>query len=280
VRPYLTLVRLFWRQLIRRKSLWIVMAIVAAVLLINYTISARMKEMLEEGVRYDIATRRAAAALETYAQQVREGSVFLVLVVAALVAPPSRRDGTTQFVLTLSVSRRRLALAQFGALAVFILLGTLVVHLGFVVAAHRLGTSRPSEALFAWALLLLPLLVLAAASFSLSLTRPAVVVCLILLGVPYLLLPLLAAFVDSWETVVPQALRLLAARSIDNVKLLFPRLPPLILWPRLALPTPERPPLPAWGLEGLHALGAAAFWVVAGLWAYRRHDFGSRIPTK
>ena len=60
----------------------------------------------------------------------------------------------------------------------------------------------------------------------------------------------------------------------------FPRLTPLVIWPRLALPTPERPPFPAWGLETLHGLAATAFWVVIGLWAYRRHDFGSRIPTK
>ena len=43
---------------------------------------------------------------------------------------------------------------------------------------------------------------------------------------------------------------------------------------------PERPPFPAWGLEAMHVLAATAFWVVAGLWAYRRFDFGSRIPTK
>jgi hypothetical protein len=105
MRQYLTLVRLFWQQLIRRKSLWIVMAVVGVALLVNYTIQSEMKAMLEDGVRYDIATRRAAASLESYAGQIRMGSVFLVLAIAALVAPPARRDGTTQFVLTLSVSR-------------------------------------------------------------------------------------------------------------------------------------------------------------------------------
>jgi hypothetical protein len=138
-----------------------------------------------------------------------------------------------------------------------------------------------SEALFAWPLLLAPLLLVATASFALSLTRPALLVYGILLGVPYLLLPVLEAWVGSWEAShVPLALRLFSARVIDNLDLLFPRWSQLVIWPRIALPTPERPPLPAWGLEATHALAATAFWVVAGLWAYRRHDFGSRLPTK
>jgi hypothetical protein len=281
MRQYLTLMRLFWQQLIRRKSLWIVMAVVGVALLINYAIQSQMKEMLQNGVRYDIATRRAAASLESYAEQIRMGSVVLVLVIAALVAPPARRDGTTQFVLTLSVSRGRLALAQYGALALFIFIGTLVIHAGYMAAAHRVGILRWSEALLAWPLLLVPLLLVAIASFALSLTRPALLVYGILLGVPYLLLPVLEGWVGTWEASdVPLALRLVSARVIDNLDLLFPRWWPLVVWPRLALPTPERPPLPAWGLEALHALAATAFWVVAGLWAYRRHDFGSRLPTK
>jgi hypothetical protein len=280
MRQYLTLVRLFWQQLVRRKSLWIVVAVAGVVLLISIAVQSQLKDMLAEGVRYDIATRQAAASLDSYVDQVRQGGAILVVLVAALVAPPSRKDGTTQFVLTLSVSRLRLAVAQFGALSVFIFLGTLVVHVGYMVTAHRLGLLRPSEALLAWFFLFVPLLLLAAASFSLSLTRPALLVYAILLGVPQILLPLLGAFVGSWETGVPELARLTAGRTIDNVGLLFPNLPQLIIWPRISLPMPERPPFPAWGLEGLHAVAAAAFWVVAGLWAYRRFDFGSRLPTK
>jgi hypothetical protein len=281
MRQYLVLVRLFWQQLIRRKSLWIVMALVGVVLLINGAIQSEMKEMVEQGVRYDIATRRAAASLERYAEQIRQGAIVLALVVGALVAPPSRRDGTTQFVLTLSVSRARLALAQYGALATFILAGTLVVHAGYMAAAYHVGVMRVSEALLAWPSLLAPSLLVAAASFSLSLTRPALLVYGILLGIPYLALPVVEMFVGSWKQQnVFLLVRLFSARWIDNLDLLFPRLAPLVIWPKLALPTPERPPFPAWGLEALHALAATAFWVVIGLWAYRRHDFGSRIPTK
>jgi hypothetical protein len=281
MRQYLTLVYLFWQGLIRRKSLWLVVAVVGVVLLVNYTLQSEMRQMLEEGVRYDIATRRAAQALESYAQQIRQASGFLVLVIAALVAPPARRDGTTQFVLTLSVSRVRMALAQYGALAVFISLAVLVVHAGYMVAAYRLGTLRWSEALLGWPLLLVPLLLVATASFSLSLTRPALLVYGILLGVPYILLPVLEGWVGSWEAAqVPLSLRQSSASVIDNLGLLFPRWGELVIWPRLSLPTPERPPLPSWGLEAIHALSATAFWVATGLWAYRRQDFGSRLPTK
>lgn len=281
MRQYLTLVRLFWQQLIRRKSLWIVIAVVGVALLINYTIQSQMRSMIEAGVRYDIATRRAAQSLENYAEQIRQGAVILVLIIAALVAPPSRRDGTTQFVLTLSVSRWRLALSQYGALAVFLFIGTLVVHAGYMAAAHHLGIMRWAEALLAWPLLLAPLLVVAMASFALSLTRPALLVYGILLGIPYLLLPVLEGWLASWKAEeVPVFLRLYSARVIDNLSLLFPNVAHLVIWPRLVLPTPDRPPFAAWGLETFHALAATGFWVVAGLWAYRRHDFGSRIPTK
>ncbi len=280
MRQYRSLVRLFWQQLIRRKSPWIVVALAGVVLLMNFVIASQLKGMLEEGIRYDIATRRAAAALDSFAGQIRQWSVVLVLIVGALVAPPSRKDGTTQFVLTLSVSRRRLALAQFGALGLFIIVGTLVVHAGFIVAAYRLGVLHVGEAAISWLFLLVPLLVWATASFSLSLTRPALLVYAILLGIPHLLLPLLSAVIGSWSTKVPEIVRLLASRIVDNWGLLFPEVATLIAWPRATLPTPVRPPSPAWSWEALHVLAAIAFWVVIGFWTYRRHDFGSRTPTK
>ena len=281
MRQYATLVRLFWRHLVRRKSLWVVIAIVGVVLLLNGIMQSQMKGMLESGVRYDIATRRAAAALDRYAEQIREGAGVLVLVVAALIAPSSRKDGTTQFVLSLSVSRLRLAAAQFGALTLFVLLGTLVIQVGYSIAAYRLGILQPVEAVFAWISFFALLLVIAATSLALSLTRPALVVYAILLGVPYLLLPLLATFTNDWEsTRVAPGLRLAAARTIENVGLLFPKVESLIVWPKLTWATPPRPPFPSWSLEALHELAVVALWVVVGLWSYRRYDFGSRTPTK
>ena len=280
MRQYRSLVKLFWQQLIRRKSLWVVVALAGVVLLMNFMVASQMKGLLEEGIRYDIATRRAAAALDSYADQIRQWSVVLVLVVGALVAPPSRRDGTSQFVLTLSVSRGRLALAQFGALSLFIVAGTLVVHAGFVTAAYRLGVLQVGEAAISWLFLLVPLLLWATTSFSLSLTRPALLVYAILLGIPHLLLPLLSAFIGSWSTKVPDMVRLLASRIVDNWGLLFPKVATLIIWPRASPTMSVRPPWPAWSWETTHVLAAIAFWVVIGFWAYRRYDFGSRTPTK
>src|SRR5689334_14583091 len=127
LRQYLTLVRLFWLQLIRRKSMWVLVALVGVVLLINTMIASQVKGMLRDGVRYDIATHRAVGFLDFSAGLLRQGALVLAVIVGALVAPGSRKDGTTQFVLTLSVGRLRLALAQFGALALFIVLGTLVI---------------------------------------------------------------------------------------------------------------------------------------------------------
>jgi len=274
------LIWLFWQQLIRRKSLWIVITVAGLAVLMNYAISQQMQEMLEGGVRYDIATRQAIATLDAYAGQIRTGAAFFVLIVAALVAPPARRDGTTQFVLTLSISRLRLACAQFGALTLLVLLGVLIVHAGYFVAAHRLGVMRLEEALLSWVMLLLPLIVVATASFSLSLTRPALVVYAILLGMPYVLFPVLEGAVNEWSTNVPLALRLVSARTIDSVQLLFPFPDALIVWPKLKPILLERPPFPAWRWEILNHLAATALWVIAGLWSYRRHDFGSRTPTK
>ncbi len=91
---YLTLVRVFWQHLIRRKSLWVLIALVGVVMLINAAIQSQMKGMLNQGVRYDIATRRAVAALDAYADQIRQGAVLLVLVVGALVAPASNDTRT------------------------------------------------------------------------------------------------------------------------------------------------------------------------------------------
>lgn len=94
------------------------------------------------------------------------------------------------------------------------------------------------------------------------------------------MLPLLSSFVGTWTTKVPEIARLLASRIVDNWGLLFPKVATLIVWPRTIPPPPARPPWPAWSWEVLHVVAACAFWVAIGFWMYRRHDFGSRTPTK
>ena len=98
-----------------------------------------MKKAIGRGVSFDIVTKQAASALQAFAGQIRSYSVFLILIVSALVAPASRKDGTTQFVLTLSVNRLRLALSQYTALSVLVLATVIIVHIGYVIAARKLG---------------------------------------------------------------------------------------------------------------------------------------------
>jgi hypothetical protein len=281
MRQYATLVRLFWRHLVRRKSLWVVIAIVGVVVLLNGIMQSQMKGMLESGVRYDIATRRAAAALDAYAEQIRGGAVMLVLVVAALIAPSSRKDGTTQFVLR---PVREPPPPGRGPIRG----AHLVRPPGYPRHPGRLLDRRlpPGHPAAGGGRICVDILLRPPARDRGHEPRPlpdaaALVVYAILLGVPYLLLPLLATFTNDWEsTRVAPGLRLAAARTIENVGLLFPKVEALIAWPKLTWATTERPPFPSWPLEALHELAVVALWVVIGLWSYRRYDFGSRTPTK
>ena len=84
---------------------------------------------------------------------------------------------------------------------------------GFASASAIL---RIPEALFGWAVLLVPLLLLATASFSLSLTRPALVVYTILLAVPYIVLPLLGLRIADSDEVGPCPLVDYLDFGIDN----------------------------------------------------------------
>lgn len=282
MRQFLSLVGLFLQQFIRRKSLWVLLAIAAGAVLLNFRIASEMNQMLGQGVRYDIVTHKAAGLLDSWLAEVRGILLTAALIVGAMVAPASRRDGTTQFLLMLSVGRLRLALAQFAALAACITIATLLVHAGYQYAAVRVGIFQPAEAWLAWLPLLVILLALAATSFALSLTRSFVVVYGLLRGIPDLLLPLLQAMVAlaSRQEYLPDGVLTPMAHALENAAQLFPRLDELVAWPHLFVPVAERPPFPALGVEAIHSLAAVALWIVLGLWAYRRYDFGSRLPTK
>ena len=99
------LVGLFAKQLARQKSLWIVAAVLGSTFLIGHLAQRGFEQALGEGESVEIATRRAVAVLEDYAEQARRLAVVLVLMVSALVAPRARRDGTVQF-----LDRKRLGL--------------------------------------------------------------------------------------------------------------------------------------------------------------------------
>jgi len=273
------LAALFLKQLIRRKLLWVIVALLAGMMLINYLVVRQMDQLVGRGESYDVATRRAAVELESYAEPVRACGIVLVLLASALVAPASRKDGTTQFALSFGVSRIELAVAQFAALAVFVGVSVLILHVGYVIAALRVHGMSVTEAEWAWLWLLVPLLLLAAAVFALSLRWPAIVTYVIFLGIVFLAVPLVEAVLAhaDWAKHAP----VFVTRLVDNVELLYPKAFSLVLWPHLSpRGSAEGPPYPHWGWLIIHTLLSTAFWVALGTWAYLRHELGSRMPTK
>jgi hypothetical protein len=274
---FTSLTVLFLKQLLRRKSLWIVVAVFGAMALVNYVVYKQMQDALGQGASYDLATRQATSALAGFAAQIRGFSIALVLLVSALVAPAARKDGTAQFVLCLSVDRYRLAAAQFAALSGFVVPAVLVIHGGYALAASRLGAMSSMELLTAWSALLAPLLLASLVVFSLSLSRGAIAVYGVLIGVPYLLLPLLGGAIGEWHAYLP----LQTTRLVDNLSLLFPKPEDIVVWPHLGFEVHStEPPFPRWGWELAHHGFASAFWIALGFWRYRNLDLGSRTPSK
>ena len=274
---FATLTLLFLKQLIRRRWLWIVIVLFAGMMLINYMVQSRMEEALGQGMSYDIATRQAASTLKSYAEQIRTYSVFLILIVSALVAPASRKDGTSQFVLTLSVSRFKLALSQYAALSLFVLTSVLIVHGGYVIAALKLGFMSAVEIAFAWVFLLIPLMLYSAVVFSFSLAHSAIVTYLIFIAIPYILLGLAEFGIKQSADSIPMFI----VKFINNLGLLFPRIDDLILWPKLSPGIVFKdPPFPDWTWQIVHTVLTSLFWISLGFWFYRNYDFGSRIATK
>lgn len=271
---FLPLVKLFLRDLVRRKSLWIIVAIVCGIILVSYLVSKTMEEAVASGVRYDLATRRAIGQLDQFASTVRSWALVFVILISALVAPESRRNGTTQFVLTMQVSRIRLATAQFAALAVFVTAGVILVHLGYCITAWRLDSVSIAEALLSWVYLWVPCMAVAAAVFSISLVSSVVETYVLFVGFPIAL--------DATLAIASQAKKAFLtplAIFAENGRLLFPDVTELILWPRLAL-IAERPPYPEWGWWLANALLAVLFWIALGWYRYTNHDFGSRTAIK
>ena len=275
MRVFLSLVGIFLRDLIRRRFLWVLVIVMAGALGITHLIQAGMESALGNGASWDLASRQQSARLDEWADQIR-GWVWLVVVLfAAQVAPESRRNGTTQFVLSLGVPRALLAVAQFAALALLLTVGTLILHAGFSVAAWRIGAMTGREILFGWLMLLGPLLASAACALSLALTASGIETCLVFLGIPVVTsaLPRLASSAPEWIPLMP-------VRALENLNMLFPDYSGLVVWPHLNFGGSHVPPLPHWGWYFVHTLAATAFWVILGLWLQQRHDFGSRTAVK
>jgi hypothetical protein len=95
-----------------------------------------------QGSSFDRATRAALSELDRLASQFRTGLVFAIIVMSALVAPESRRNGSLQFVLSLQVSRRRAALAQFAALSALVTAAAVIVYIVFLTVPLLLGVAN------------------------------------------------------------------------------------------------------------------------------------------
>jgi hypothetical protein len=193
----------------------------------------------------------------------------------AVVAPESRRNGTTQFALSCGVRRGEIATAQFLALSVILGLVVSVVHVGFAIPGIATGAMSAIEVALGWVGLLVPLLALAAAVFCLSLTATAIETYLVFLGVPLMVktIPTLIGGLPRW---FPGP----GARALDNFSLLFPEVDAIIPWPHLSYGAAGGLPHPQSQWPIAHETVVIGFWLLLGLWRYGRHDFGSRTAVK
>ncbi|MBX3189666.1 MAG: hypothetical protein KF819_21760 [Labilithrix sp.] len=269
------LLSLFLRDLVRRRMLWAIVLVTLAVLALNYGIRRTMESALGEGASWDMATRRATSNLEQLAAQARRWLPVSTVLLAAVVAPESRRNGTTQFALSCGVRREAIAAAQFLAFAIIDGLVVAIVHVGFAIPGITTGAISASEVALAWVGLLVPILALGAAVFAFSLTATAFETYLLFLGVPFAVqtIPALIRGLPRW---LPRPV----VTGIDNVSLLFPEIDAIIPWPHLSYGRLDGLPHPQWQWPVAHQCAVIAFWLVLGLWRYRRHDFGSRTAVK
>ena len=272
---FLALVRLYLRDLVRRRLLWGVALVALLVFAIGYWTSNAIEDAMGQGASYATATRQAAARLEGLADQVRDWLYVAVVLVAAQVAPESRKNGTTQFVLTSGIGRGRLAGAQFTALSILVGAAIVVVHVGFSVAFFRAHALVPVDASTAWVMLLAPMLAGAAGVFAVSLSAGSIETYLLFFGVP-----LLGRTVPTWMGASVKHVPEVFVRLFENVALLFPSYAELARWPHISPVRSDGAPFAHWGWTIAQGVLATAFWVSLGVYRHARHDFGSRTATK
>ena len=202
--------------------------------------------------------------------------VYLVVVMSALVAPASRKSGTTQFVLTVPVSRIKLAICQFSAMALFVSGALIGLHLLYSYWAYRIGAIEVNEIMLSWIFLILPALATAAILFALSLTGSLGNV-IVLLVIASMLLGILESWTAELSPYVPNFI----FRARDNLALLFPSTRQMITWPHLPSSiSTERGFMIDWGWLWLHECFVTIFWVTLGSWTYLNRQYGSRLPQK
>jgi len=272
---FASLVSVFLRDLARRKMVWILLLVTLGGIALNYGTTHVIEAAVGQGESWDVATKRAASQLDQTAGMLRGWLGFVVILLAAQVAPESRRNGTTQFMLSLGVRRTTLALAQFTALGLFITGAAFIAHAAFAVAGLHTGAVTGREVEIAWVGLLVPLLAVAAAAFSLSLTASAIETYIVFLGVPALTRSI-PSIAHGFPHGFPRAL----ARGMDNLGLFFPDLDAVISWPHLSYGAASGAPHAEWHWYVAQLVAIVTFWTVLGVWLQRHHDFGSRTAVK
>jgi len=276
MKAYLALTVLFFRDLVRRRMLWLLVAVAAGSIAFNYFLAREVGSLVEAGNSYDVALREAAVVFHHFTRTLLPGIMLVVAGVAVLVAPESRRNGTTQFVLSVPLRRRSLALSQFSAIAIFIVLSVLVAHVGVAFAGWRIGVITPEQAALSWIGLLVPVLIVAAVVFALSLVFSVPATLLTFVGVPALV---------ALATSVIRQTRILDSpflvKLLEQTAFLFPKPENIVAWPRMPLELLQLGrPAPDWSLLAVHEVCTLLFWFVLGAWLYRRHNFGSRTALK
>jgi hypothetical protein len=269
------LVGIFLRDLSRRKMVWLLLVVTLAIVAIYYGTQRAVEESIGGGDTWEVATRRAASRLDQLAATLRGWLGIVTILLAAQVAPESRRNGTTQFVLSLGVGRGTLAAAQLTALSILLTALCLILHAGFAVAGLRTNAVTTYEVAVAWLWLLVPLLALGAAVFAISLTASPLETCLLFIGVP-----LLARTIPGWAHGFPKGAPHAIVRAVENLGLFFPELDEIIAWPHTTYGSANGAPYADWHAPAAHLAAAIAFWIVVGLALHRHHDFGSRTAVK
>ena len=277
MKAFRALVGLYLRDLARRKLLWIVVLVAVGGIALNYWSAREMDRIMGAGASWAMATRRAASHLEELASTVREWMPLVVVMLASLVAPESRRNGTTTFALSSGVRRDTLAAAQFAALALLIAALTLLLHISFVVAYLRTDGASKWDLAFAWPLFFVPMAGVAAAVLAFSLTSSTMETLLVFLGVPFF-----ARILPHLMGGLPGGAPAWIVRTLENVALLFPDASEVVTWPhaRFAASTDTVSDPSALRASVAHLVLAICFWVALGVYRHRRHNFGSRMALK
>ncbi len=271
-----SLIALFIRDLLRRRILWFLVTLIAAMVAFNYLLAQNSATAVEGGASADAALHQAAATFDQWIAYILPRIMVVGVVMAVLIAPESRRNGTTQFVLSVPMKRRSLAFTQFASIAVFISIAYMIIHFGVAIGGWRVGTVGLAEAAGAWVTLVIPALAVSAVVFALSLVFSLAATLVLCLAIPSGLVVLTEAVrqAEAFDPTVP-------LKMLEHAAFLFPAWENLIFWPRLPTEALNMgPATPGWGWLLAHEVLVVAFWVMLGSWLYLRHDFGSRTALK